>query len=204
MNELVNQLRPSFEDREYRAAYAESFMNSLVAAQIKVIREQRGLSQQELAELVGTQQAGISRLENTNYAAWKVQTLAKLARAFDVRLRISFEEFGTLPEELDKFGREFLKRCEYSKDKVFNAENSGSNSAPELSAKEQEALAPGANRNNVVEMEKKANATHFDTTREGSGIPGMAKPIAEKKPASGDDGAEASGEMSVSNLPKGA
>src|SRR5580693_8616767 len=97
-------------------------MNSWVAAQIKVLREQRGLSQQELAELLGTQQAGISRLENTGYAAWKVQTLARLARAFDVRLRISFEEFGTLPDELDKFGREFLKRNSYPNDSVFHGQ----------------------------------------------------------------------------------
>jgi transcriptional regulator with XRE-family HTH domain len=179
-------------------------MNSFVAAQIKVLREQRGLSQQELAELVGTQQAGISRLENTNYSAWKVQTLAKLARAFDVRLRISFEEFGTLPEELSNFGRESLKRCEYTHDDVFN-EKDDSDGMQELSEKEREALSPPpTDRNNVVEMEKKANATNFDTARESSGVPGMARPIAEKKSPSGDDSAKARGEMSISNLPKGA
>ena len=154
MNDLVEQLGKSFSDsQEYRAGYAESFMNSWVAAQIRVLREQRGLSQQELAEILGTKQAGISRLENTNYSAWKVQTLARLARAFDVRLRISFEEFGTLPEELDKFGREFLKRDSYCDDAVFQGRPASI--ADQLSDKERRALHPQSE--GAVEMKKNKN-----------------------------------------------
>jgi transcriptional regulator with XRE-family HTH domain len=120
VNELIEQLRiPFTDDKEYRSAYAESFMNSSVAAQIKVLREQRELSQQELADLVGTKQAGISRLENVNYTSWKVETLTRLARAFDVRLKITFEEFGTLPDEVDRFGRHSLQREPFESDPVF-------------------------------------------------------------------------------------
>ena len=103
-------------DEEFRYGYAESFLNSCVAAQIKTLREQRGMKQAELAERIGTKQAGISRLENVNYSAWKSETLRKLARALGVRLRISFETFGSLLDEVEVFNREALERTEPSKD----------------------------------------------------------------------------------------
>jgi hypothetical protein len=34
----------------------------------------------------------------------------KIARAFDVRLRVSFEPYGTLPQEVVRFDREALER----------------------------------------------------------------------------------------------
>ena len=120
MSELLNEMRKSFQDAEYRDSYAESFMNSQVAAQIKVLREDRDMTQQQLAEQIGTKQAGISRLENVNYSSWKVETLRKLARALHVRLRITFEEFGTLPSDMDAFNRNGLTRRTFEDDPVFN------------------------------------------------------------------------------------
>ncbi len=92
-------------------------MNAFVAAQIRELRGDR--SQQEIADAIGTQQSGISRLENVNYSAWKVETLRKLARAYGVRLRISFEEFGTLIPDIETFGKESLRRRKFSDDPVF-------------------------------------------------------------------------------------
>lgn len=119
MNQLVEQLRQSFQDEDYRNAYAESFMNSHVAAQIKTLREESELTQEELAQKIGTKQAGISRLENVNYSAWKVETLRKIARALKVRLKITFEEFGTLPAEVECFSRKAMLRAPFDKDPVF-------------------------------------------------------------------------------------
>jgi len=96
-------LREELRDEDYRYAYAEDFLNTLIATQIKVLREQRGLTQPQLADLVGTKQPGISRLENVSYSAWKTETLRKLARALGVRLRITFETFGTLLEDGSRF-----------------------------------------------------------------------------------------------------
>ncbi len=84
MRESLENLKEQFSDEEYRYGYAESFLNSYIAAQIKILREQRKLTQAQLAEKIGTKQAGISRLENVNYTAWKVDTLTRLARAFGV------------------------------------------------------------------------------------------------------------------------
>jgi transcriptional regulator with XRE-family HTH domain len=158
VNELIEQLRTPFtEDKEYRSAYAESFMNSSVAAQIKVLREQRELSQQELADLIGTKQAGISRLENVNYTSWKVETLTRLARAFDVRLRITFEEFGTLPDEVDRFGRHSLQREAFENDPVFGTSRALTEETLALTKNEMDALAPTTS--NVIGIPKTPPAT---------------------------------------------
>src|ERR1700751_4579282 len=106
MNNLLERLRKMFQDEGARYAYADSTVNAFVAAQIKRLREEREFSQEELAQLIGTKQSGISRLEKADYSSWKIETLRKLARAFGVRLKISFEEFGTLPRDIEGFTRE--------------------------------------------------------------------------------------------------
>jgi transcriptional regulator with XRE-family HTH domain len=120
MSELLERLREEFLDDDARYAYAEAFLNSSVAAQIKTLRETQELSQEELADLIGTKQSGISRLENVNYSAWKVETLRKIARAYGLRLKISFEEFGTLVTEIENFSKQALKRRTFSDDPIFN------------------------------------------------------------------------------------
>lgn len=106
-------------DEEYRYAYAEDFLNTYIATQIRVLRDQREMTQGQLAEAIGTKQSGISRLENVNYSNWKTETLKKIARAFGVRLRISFESFGSLLGEDATFSRDALKRAKFEDDPAF-------------------------------------------------------------------------------------
>lgn len=112
----TGDLRFELRDPEFSEGYAESFLNSYIATQIKVIREQRNMKQADLAREVGTTQTAISRIENVNYSSWNVNTLKKLARAFGVRLRVSFETYGTLPDEVGKFTQESLQRTEREND----------------------------------------------------------------------------------------
>lgn len=122
MNEFQSQLREEFCDEEYRYAYAEDFLNTWIATQIVTLREQRKLNQTELAQLIGTKQPGISRLENVNHSNWRVDTLKRIARALGVRLCISFETFGTLVMQDEKFCREYLQRPKFEDDPVFLAD----------------------------------------------------------------------------------
>jgi transcriptional regulator with XRE-family HTH domain len=110
------------DGKEYRYAYADEHLNSWIALQIKTIREQRGLRQSELAELIGTKQPAIARLENASYSGWKTDTLKKLARALDVRLKISFETFGSLIDEDETFNRKTLERPRFEDDPAFGDE----------------------------------------------------------------------------------
>jgi transcriptional regulator with XRE-family HTH domain len=120
MSESRDILKEEFHDEEYRHAYAEDFLNTSIATQIRVLREQQGLTQEDLAKKIGTKQAGISRLENVNHSAWKTDTLHKIARAFDVRLKITFETFGMLVDEAETFSRKALERSRFSDDPAFH------------------------------------------------------------------------------------
>ena|ERR1017187_6333958 len=111
MSDISEALRSELRDPEYSEGYAESFLNSYIATQIKVLREQRVMKQADLAQAIGTTQTAISRIENINYSSWNIKTLKRLARAFHVRLSVSFETYGTLPDEVENFTRESLARA---------------------------------------------------------------------------------------------
>ncbi len=118
---LRERLEKSLSGEEARYVYVDTVNNAFIAAQIKALREDRNLSQEQLAELLGTQQSGVSRLERPDYAAWKVETLRKLARAFGVRVRIRFEEFSSLLDEIGGFDDKNLIPRKFEDDPVFGS-----------------------------------------------------------------------------------
>jgi transcriptional regulator with XRE-family HTH domain len=116
---LRNRLKRQLRDKQFRHAYADEHLNLSISTQIKTIRESQQMSQAAFAERVGTKQAGVSRIESANYSGWSIALLRRLAEAFDLRLRVSFEEFGTLWKEVDNFNRESLHRREFDNDPEF-------------------------------------------------------------------------------------
>ena len=120
MSTPFDRMREEFQDKESRHEYANGFLNSKVATQLKVLREERGWTQQQLAEATGMQQARISVIEDIEYSSWSISTLRRYARAFDLRLDVEFKEFGTLPDDLNKFNRESLQRRSFDDDPVFH------------------------------------------------------------------------------------
>ncbi len=119
MDKVLERLKTEFSSEEARYAYADAVTNAFLTAQIKTLREERGLTQDELAELVGTQQSGISRWLNSGFSACKVETLRKFARAYGVRLRITFEEFGSLPDDVRGFTEKRLAPHKFEDDPAF-------------------------------------------------------------------------------------
>jgi transcriptional regulator with XRE-family HTH domain len=117
--DIRNELMEAFGDREYRQTYADSFLDTYIAAQIKALREARGWSQQDLGERSGMHQSRISALENVNYSSWSIRTLRRLAKAFDLRLSVRFDSFGHLLEEVVSFKREALQEPSFAQDPVF-------------------------------------------------------------------------------------
>lgn len=109
MRELAERLTNEFIDKDYAHAYMEEHGNMLLAAQIKVLREQRGLTQAQLAELADMKQERISALENVDYDAWTIKTLRKLAKAFDTGLQTSFVPVGTAIMGIVNVTRDSLK-----------------------------------------------------------------------------------------------
>jgi len=120
MSESRDILREEFHDEEYRHAYAEDLLNTKIATQIRVLREQRGWTQADLAGKIGTKQAGVSRLENVNYSGWKIETLKRIARAFDVTFNAGFETFSKLLNEAEEFSRKSLEKSSFHDDPGFH------------------------------------------------------------------------------------
>jgi transcriptional regulator with XRE-family HTH domain len=119
MSQWREQLREQFKNKEFRESFATEHLNASIALQLTVIREQRGLKQEKLAELAGTKQAGISRLESAEYGRWNVQTLRDIAHLLGCRLRVSLETFGSLLDEAEQLSRSSLERPSFVQDPVF-------------------------------------------------------------------------------------
>jgi transcriptional regulator with XRE-family HTH domain len=97
-----------WSDSEYRNAYVIAAIEQGVAWQIRLNREARGLSQAQLAELVGTKQSAISRLEDPTYGKYSIDTLLKIATAFDCALSLRFVPFSKVAIEAADLSPEAL------------------------------------------------------------------------------------------------
>ena len=84
--EIVDQLVG--DDQELRSAIEEETVNSRVASLLFTARTNAGLTQKQLAELVGTQQSVIARLESADYEGHSLSMLIRIAEALDNRLVI--------------------------------------------------------------------------------------------------------------------
>lgn len=104
----------AFRDKQYRHAYVDDFLNASIATQIKVLREQRGWSQKELADRADMLQPRISILEDINYSSWSIKILRKIAEAFDLTLCVSFESFGKRVKDIEGFSRKALEKTSFN------------------------------------------------------------------------------------------
>jgi predicted XRE-type DNA-binding protein len=96
MTRMAEHMWTEFRDAEYRRSYAESQLDATVATQIKLIREQRRLTQQQLAKLAGMKQSRISAMEDVDYSSWSLNTLKRLAAALDCALDVRFVPFSAV------------------------------------------------------------------------------------------------------------
>jgi predicted transcriptional regulator len=76
------------DDPELQALIAEETINAQVARMIYEARTQAGLTQQELADLAGTKQPVIARLEDADYDGHSLSMLQRIATALHQRLDI--------------------------------------------------------------------------------------------------------------------
>jgi ribosome-binding protein aMBF1 (putative translation factor) len=74
----------------HRAAVARELAKLHLGERIRDAREARGLTQAQLATLVGTTQSGIARLEAAEYTNFKLDTLLKIAAALRGRVSLQF------------------------------------------------------------------------------------------------------------------
>ena len=81
------------KDPAYKAAYENLSTEFELAQKLIEVRVKSGMSQEELAQRMGTSQSAIARLESGS-AMPSIRTLAKLALATDCEMRIDFKPRG--------------------------------------------------------------------------------------------------------------
>ncbi len=77
-------------NRALRMLYERELTRLQLANEIAKLREERKLSQAELARRIGTHQSAIARMEQSTYRGYTVATLAKIAAAAGKRLEVRF------------------------------------------------------------------------------------------------------------------
>ena len=70
--------------------YEVEVINAEIARQIYELRTKASLTQQELAERVGTSKSAICRLEDADYEGHSLSMLKRIAKALDKRVEIRF------------------------------------------------------------------------------------------------------------------
>ena len=112
-------LTEEFQDNEYRHGYSESFYDTLISAQLRALRKERGWTQEGLAEQTGTTQSAISVFENSDYSNWSIPKLREFARAFDVALVVKFVRFSEVQDEVAGFDRSAVFVPSYAEESVL-------------------------------------------------------------------------------------
>ena len=75
-------------DPKRKASVATERMNAEIARLLYTMRTEAGLTQEQLAELVGTTQSVISRLEDSDYEGHSLSMLNRIAEALHKKLSV--------------------------------------------------------------------------------------------------------------------
>jgi predicted transcriptional regulator len=95
-NDALKIIRRSIaDDPELQEMVKEASINAQVSSIVYDIRKQAGLTQRQLADLIGITRSVIARLEDADYEGHSLSILARIAAALDRKLEIKM-----LPKEV--------------------------------------------------------------------------------------------------------
>jgi len=94
------QILNSLDSKEYREALAIEHVNTTLAIQIRMMRENHQWKQSDLAARLSKHQETVSQWENPDYGRHSMTTLKALAVAFDVALLVKFIPFSELVQDM--------------------------------------------------------------------------------------------------------
>ncbi len=96
MNALYSLWEKLTRSKKYRESFAASVAKRMIPVQIRVLRKQRGWSQEELAKQSKISQGVISRAEDPDYGNLSINTLTRIASGFDCAFIAHFVPFSKL------------------------------------------------------------------------------------------------------------
>jgi transcriptional regulator with XRE-family HTH domain len=100
---METNLTTKLQNKEYREAFIASLINIELPFQVRALREERGWTQSQLAEKAGMLQPRISAVETPGKGKLNLETLLRLASAFDIGLIVRFALFTEVIKWVDKF-----------------------------------------------------------------------------------------------------
>jgi transcriptional regulator with XRE-family HTH domain len=104
------------KNKAYRDAFVGSQISVGLPFQIRALREQRGWKQSRLAAEAKMLQPRISAMEGAGSAKFNIETLRRLASAFDVALVVRFVPFGELVDWSERFNPDTFKLPSFKDD----------------------------------------------------------------------------------------
>src|ERR1700687_3356065 len=103
---MISKLIRKLKDPRYRSAFVASQINIGIPFQVRSLLKSRGWTQEQLAERAGMLQPRISAILKPGKARLNIETLRRLAEAFDCGLSIQFVPFSELVRRSERFDPE--------------------------------------------------------------------------------------------------
>jgi transcriptional regulator with XRE-family HTH domain len=97
------------DDAERKASLQTERINAEVARMVCELRQDAGLTQKELAQLIGTTQSVISRLEDADYEGHSLSMLSRIAKKLNHRLNVRMVPENFENETMNYAFRELLR-----------------------------------------------------------------------------------------------
>lgn len=83
-------LKEELKNKEFKKAFNEEEVYASLAIQTANIRQEKGITQEDLAKRLHTTQQTVSRLEDIHNKSYSLKTLIRLAQALDKGLKVEF------------------------------------------------------------------------------------------------------------------
>ena len=115
----ISKLWQKMRDRGYRRAFVASQINIGITFQIRTLLKSRGWTQDELADRADMKQPRISAMLKPGKVRPNIETLRRLAEAFDVGLIVKFVPFSELARWSESFSPDTFCIPEFEKDVGF-------------------------------------------------------------------------------------
>jgi transcriptional regulator with XRE-family HTH domain len=97
------------DDPEFQKMIIEERLHLKIADLVYETREKAGLTQKQLAILVGTSQPAIARIEDANYKGHSLNVLARIAQVLGYDLEISLKKRDAVKEQEESQSEHILE-----------------------------------------------------------------------------------------------
>ena len=165
MNTKMVKMTKLKKSKELREAFVSSQIEVGIPFQIRALRTQRGMDQKALAKSTGMAQPRISAIESPGYGSFTLDTLKRVAAAFDVALIVRFASFSELVRLSDDFSPDdFVVAC-FEDDQLNAFSTSGRDTALQLIT-----ISPSNFRHRQIQRESRSYSSTGQTGRYLKGV----------------------------------